>query len=133
MAQIIVLGAGLGGLSTAMLLARDGHEVTVLERDPAEPPPAAQAWEAGSGAGSTSSACRTSCCRAGGRRWRSELPEVLDELTAVGGLRLNMSALLPESQRGPMRDERRAVRHRDRPPAGARGGRGGRRRAARPA
>ena len=39
MAQILVLGAGLGGLSTAMLLARDGHEVTVLERDPAEPPP----------------------------------------------------------------------------------------------
>ncbi len=41
MAEILVLGAGLGGLSTAMLLARDGHQVTVLERDPAEPPPAA--------------------------------------------------------------------------------------------
>ena len=46
MAEILVLGAGLGGLSTAMLLARGGHQVTVLERDPAEPPPAAQAWEA---------------------------------------------------------------------------------------
>ena len=45
-AEILVLGAGLGGLSTAMLLARGGHQVTVLERDPAEPPPAAQAWEA---------------------------------------------------------------------------------------
>ena len=38
MARILVLGAGLGGLSTAMLLARDGHEVTVLERDPGGPP-----------------------------------------------------------------------------------------------
>ena len=45
MAQIIVLGAGLNGLSTAMLLARDGHEVTVVERDPAGPVPAVEAWD----------------------------------------------------------------------------------------
>src|SRR3712207_8105006 len=44
-AEILVLGAGLGGLSTAMLLARDGHQVTILERDPAEPPPAARSEE----------------------------------------------------------------------------------------
>src|SRR4029078_13285639 len=37
MADILVLGAGLTGLTTAMLLARDGHEVAVLERDAAEP------------------------------------------------------------------------------------------------
>ena len=37
MSDILVLGAGLNGLATAMLLARDGHQVTVLERDPAEP------------------------------------------------------------------------------------------------
>jgi len=35
MSNIVVLGAGLNGLATAMLLARDGHEVTILERDPA--------------------------------------------------------------------------------------------------
>src|SRR2546423_15245585 len=45
-AEILVLGAGLCGLSTAMLLARDGHQVTVLERDPAAAPEPAQAWEA---------------------------------------------------------------------------------------
>jgi len=38
MARIIVIGGGVGGLTTAMLLARDGHDVTVLERDPAPPP-----------------------------------------------------------------------------------------------
>ena len=45
MAEILVLGAGLTGLTTAMLLARDGHDVTVLERDAAEPPaPGGAAW-----------------------------------------------------------------------------------------
>jgi phytoene dehydrogenase-like protein len=35
MATVVVLGAGTNGLTTEMLLARGGHEGTVLERDPA--------------------------------------------------------------------------------------------------
>jgi glycine/D-amino acid oxidase-like deaminating enzyme len=42
--NVVVIGGGLVGLSTAMLLARDGHHVTVLERDPAPPPAPADAW-----------------------------------------------------------------------------------------
>ena len=34
MARIVVLGAGICGLTAGMLLRRDGHAVTVLERDP---------------------------------------------------------------------------------------------------
>lgn len=37
MAEFLVLGAGLNGLVTAMLLAHDGHSVTILERDQAAP------------------------------------------------------------------------------------------------
>jgi 2-polyprenyl-6-methoxyphenol hydroxylase-like FAD-dependent oxidoreductase len=42
--DVIVIGGGIAGLSTAMLLARDGHHVTVLERDPAPPPDPLEAW-----------------------------------------------------------------------------------------
>jgi len=34
MSKIIVVGAGVCGLSAGLLLARDGHDVTLLERDP---------------------------------------------------------------------------------------------------
>ena len=45
--KVLVLGGGICGLGTALLLARDGHEVTVLERDP-DPIPgsAVDAWDA---------------------------------------------------------------------------------------
>ena len=46
MAQIVVTGGGVAGLAAAMLLAEDGHEVTLLERDAAEPPAPTEAWEA---------------------------------------------------------------------------------------
>jgi 2-polyprenyl-6-methoxyphenol hydroxylase-like FAD-dependent oxidoreductase len=44
-ARIVVCGAGVCGLLTAVLLADDGHDVTVLERDPAPPPDPAAAWD----------------------------------------------------------------------------------------
>lgn len=40
-----MVGGGACGLLTAMLLADDGHEVVVLERDPQEPPAPADAWD----------------------------------------------------------------------------------------
>ena len=44
--RMIVLGAGVCGLALALMLARDGHDVTVLERDPAPAPHDPEAaWE----------------------------------------------------------------------------------------
>jgi 2-polyprenyl-6-methoxyphenol hydroxylase-like FAD-dependent oxidoreductase len=49
MGTILVAGGGMCGMAAAMMLADDGHEVTVLERDPAPPPPdpetAFESWE----------------------------------------------------------------------------------------
>ncbi|MBO3744198.1 FAD-dependent oxidoreductase [Actinoplanes flavus] len=107
MSRIIVLGAGLCGLSTALLLARDGHQVTVLERDPADPPPDGE-WERWQRSGVNQFRLPHILLP----RWRDlmdrELPDVLDRLEAVGGLRINLLDLLPAAQRGPWQagDER---------------------------
>ena len=50
--KVLVIGGGAGGLLTSLLLARDGHDVTVLERD-GEPPPSTNddAWDTWTRAG----------------------------------------------------------------------------------
>jgi 2-polyprenyl-6-methoxyphenol hydroxylase-like FAD-dependent oxidoreductase len=49
MPRIVVMGGGVCGLAAGMLLARDGHEVTLLERDagavPESPDEAWESWE----------------------------------------------------------------------------------------
>jgi 2-polyprenyl-6-methoxyphenol hydroxylase-like FAD-dependent oxidoreductase len=46
MAEVVICGGSVVGLSTAMMLARDGHEVTVLEGDRSPAPDVAEeAWE----------------------------------------------------------------------------------------
>jgi 2-polyprenyl-6-methoxyphenol hydroxylase-like FAD-dependent oxidoreductase len=49
MPDVLILGGGIVGAAAAMMLARDGREVTVLERDPAPPPAsieeAAENWD----------------------------------------------------------------------------------------
>lgn len=43
--DVVVIGGGMIGLCTAMLLAGDGRRVTVLERDPAPPPDGGREWD----------------------------------------------------------------------------------------
>jgi glycine/D-amino acid oxidase-like deaminating enzyme len=44
MARIVMIGGGIVGLGGAMLLQRDGHDVTLIERDPQPPPVPGAAW-----------------------------------------------------------------------------------------
>ena len=45
MARIVMIGAGMVGVTAATLLQHDGHQVTLLERDPAPAPPPECAWD----------------------------------------------------------------------------------------
>ena len=122
MATITTLGAGMNGLTTAMLLARDGHEVTVLERDPGRRPRRPRRGTGGSGGAWASSATCTSRCRAGpgdgARRPTSST-------TLRGGRRaaLQPGRRPPGAAPGPVQPATTGSR-RHRPPPGARGGRG---------
>jgi 2-polyprenyl-6-methoxyphenol hydroxylase-like FAD-dependent oxidoreductase len=96
MADVVVLGGGVCGLATGVLLARDGHDVCLLEADPtpvpATPEEAWSRWE-----------------RKGVVQFRQphflqprvrevlerELPDVLDRLLAIGAARVDGLQRLP--------------------------------------
>ena len=106
MAQIVVVGAGVVALGTAMLLAGDGHRVIVLERDPEGPPSdPVEAWERWQRPGLNQ--FRMAHAFLGGFRAivDAELPGVSRALQDAGGLRLNfIRDVLPEQMSGGWRD-----------------------------
>jgi 2-polyprenyl-6-methoxyphenol hydroxylase-like FAD-dependent oxidoreductase len=103
MPDVLVLGAGLNGLTTAMLLAREGHGVTVVERDASEPTEGAlpdTVWDAWERPGLSQFRQPHFMLP----RWRAvmerELPEVVKELQAMGGARINLVGMLPTGLTG---------------------------------
>jgi 2-polyprenyl-6-methoxyphenol hydroxylase-like FAD-dependent oxidoreductase len=94
--RIIVLGAGVCGLAAGMLLRRDGHDVTILERDPEPVPNSPQeAWEHWSRDGVTQFRQPHYLQSRGRIVLEQELPDVLDALEAAGGLRFDPLCLMP--------------------------------------
>ncbi len=101
MSEIVIIGAGICGTLTGLLLAEDGHNVTILERDPVGPPDGGAAewanWE-----------------RAGVRQFHmghlflarfqaelgKELPAVVSALEDAGALRTNPIEGIPASLSG---------------------------------
>jgi 2-polyprenyl-6-methoxyphenol hydroxylase-like FAD-dependent oxidoreductase len=106
MADIVIIGAGVVGLGTALLLAQDGYQVTVLERD-AQPPPdlVCDAWDRWERRGVNQFRLPHFFLA----RYRAvldrELPDVAAAIEAAGGLRYNPLLALPEALRGPARRE----------------------------
>jgi 2-polyprenyl-6-methoxyphenol hydroxylase-like FAD-dependent oxidoreductase len=95
-ARILVLGGGFCGLAAGLMLARDDHEVTVLERDP-EPVPASadDAWERWSREGVTQFRLAHFLAPGGREVLQEELPDVLQGLVEAGGFQYDPIADLP--------------------------------------
>jgi 2-polyprenyl-6-methoxyphenol hydroxylase-like FAD-dependent oxidoreductase len=96
MPRIIVVGGGMCGLSAGMMLARDGHDVTVLERDPAPVPGSLEeAWERWP-RDSVLHFRQAHVLQARGRHvLDAELPDVRDALVEAGAVRLDPLDRLP--------------------------------------
>ena len=108
MPALIVIGGGIAGLSTAMLLARDGHHVTVLERDPAPPPHPDRAWSTWERRGVNQFRLPHLFMARFRELLDVELPDVGGALEAAGALRFNRVVEMPASITGGRRrgDER---------------------------
>lgn len=112
MAGVIVLGAGVCGLATAMLLSRDGHEVTVLERDEGSVPESPEeAWYRWSRDGVTQFRQAHYLQSRGRAVLEEELPDVAEALEDAGAVRFDPLGLMPPSiaDRAPRADDERFV------------------------
>lgn len=105
MTRVVVLGGGVIGLSTAMLLGRDGHDVVVVERDAAEPDGDHVAlWSSWERRG-VSQFRLLHYFQPGFRvQLERELPEVAGALDAAGAIRHNVIALVPAELTGGFRE-----------------------------
>src|SRR4051812_25283034 len=96
MPRVVVLGAGVCGTAAAMMLARDGHDVIVLERDPSPVPETPEdAWERWERDG-VGQFRQAHFMQARGRHViDAELPDVGAALLAAGAVRVDALMRMP--------------------------------------
>ena len=111
MANVIVVGGGIAGLCGSMLLARDGHQVRLLERDPESPTTPEEAWDSWRRRGVNQFNMLHYFLPRFRETVEAELPELATALEVNGALRLNFVSAAPDEITGGPRpgDERFTV------------------------
>jgi 2-polyprenyl-6-methoxyphenol hydroxylase-like FAD-dependent oxidoreductase len=94
MPHTIILGGGLCGLSAALMLARDGHRVTVLERD-ADPVPTDFPWERWPRTGVAQFRQAHYMHPRGRHVLDADLPDVRQALADAGAMRFDPLVMMP--------------------------------------
>ena len=101
MGKIVIAGGGMCGMTAAMMLADDGHEVTILERDAEPPPPELEQaftdWDRRSVA---QFGLAHFLLARGTNILKHEVPSAYQLLEQHGGFRLNIVGLLLSMQPG---------------------------------
>jgi 2-polyprenyl-6-methoxyphenol hydroxylase-like FAD-dependent oxidoreductase len=96
MARILILGGGVCGLAAGLMLARDDHQVTLLERDPAPVPDAPlAAWESWERSGVPQFRQAHGLQPRGRQVLDDELPDVAAALVEAGAVRENGLVHMP--------------------------------------
>ncbi len=104
MARIIVIGGGVVGMCGALLLGRDGHDVTLLERDPAPPPDPEQAWTEWDRKGVNQFRMLHFFAARFANIMKSNAPDVVKAFEDAGALRVNPFRDAPAEVTGGFRD-----------------------------
>lgn len=96
MTAVVVIGAGVGGLSTALVLSRAGHQVTVIERDATPLPNSALEafeWDRRGAPQVRHSHALLARLR---NSLRDRYPDVLADLLDAGAAELDFIAMMPD-------------------------------------
>ncbi|MGH9123644.1 MAG: FAD-dependent oxidoreductase [Acidimicrobiales bacterium] len=103
--KIAVVGAGMIGLCTATLLAQDGHEVTVVDRDEQSAPDPSGAWNGWQRTGVAQFRLAHFLLS----RFRvvagAELPDLVSGLDDAGACHYNVIANIPDEMKGGARPD----------------------------
>jgi 2-polyprenyl-6-methoxyphenol hydroxylase-like FAD-dependent oxidoreductase len=96
--NILMIGGGVCGLAATLLLARDGHHVTVLERDDDAPPDAAPAaWESWERSGVAQFRQPHNLMPGLRRVLEAEMADIQEALVREGAVKYDLSDPLPPS------------------------------------
>lgn len=98
--RVIIVGAGVGGLSTALALGRAGHRVTVVERDPLPAPADAEEAFRAQRRGAPQVHQTHGFLARIQVVLRDRFPDVYRQLLAAGGTTMSTTASLGEAQPG---------------------------------